>query len=51
MANQMNIKSAEAVQLARELAEIEDISLTDAVTRAQRDTVPQLKMSANVSHQ
>lgn len=37
MGVQMNIKSAEAVELARELAEIDGISLTDAVTRALRD--------------
>lgn len=37
MGVQMNIKNAEAVELARELAEIDGISLTDAVTRALRD--------------
>lgn len=37
MGVQMNIKSVEAVELARELAEIDGISLTDAVTRALRD--------------
>ncbi len=37
MGVQMNIKSVEAVELARELAEIDGISLTDAVTRALRE--------------
>jgi len=37
MGIQMNIKSAEAVTLARELAEIDGVSLTDAVIRALRD--------------
>ncbi len=37
MGAQMNIKSAEAIELARELADWDGVSLTDAVTRALRD--------------
>jgi hypothetical protein len=37
MGAQMNIKSAEAMELARELAELDGVSLTQAVTRALRD--------------
>jgi antitoxin VapB len=37
MGAQMNIKSAEAIELARELAELDGVSLTQAVTRALRD--------------
>ena len=37
MGMQMNIKSGEAIELARELAKIDGISLTEAVTRALRD--------------
>lgn len=37
MGIQMNIKSAEAVELARELAGLDGVSVTAAVTRALRD--------------